>query len=896
MKKRKYQSGGVLSDANAKKLQRSSGDISSLGLKPLDRNLEAAKNNQSIQDIIGKSQGFSKAPQRTQQDIQNSNRMRKQYWDEHGVSSNSEGNSPDTYSRDRAAEMFAPAEKVGSDLADWANVVAPIEGLTKAGIEKGIIKSATNESMFDGLLNQFRKPVTDGELQVKKGNEWLRNWYSDKNIQQRYYNFINHPKQGYIDLDVTKALNNYEDLVHHGNDIVQPDFKKADLGLLPRVFGEYNFDTNEAKVFVNNARENSAATAVHEGIHKLTMGNNAISDDKTMGLYTSFNRGDNPNEFTKYITDPTEVHARIGELRYHYGMKPSDQVSYDKAKNIIKEGLAGETPVHREFFKRVKGETNLARLFNTLPAAAPVAVGAGVAASQNKENGGAIMAKSGIHIKPENRGKFNATKKATGKSTEELTHSKNPVTKKRAIFAQNASHWNHAQNGAELPTAYSSAPRPYYEQAEPINTNLQQNDVALGMLNSGVAPISASSSFEKSQSAQQLTDMNLNMRGTPNTQQGVAEANSNIYGDAQQKRGYDGRYGKAALAGLLAVDALIPNKKPKYPVVRPSLSYNEHPYGTGSSALYDDGGVVSNSGYKSNSPDRFNSSLRVPSNQITMDNVPHPVYGVDDQGNEQMMYPGEQYEFPGEYVDEYPVRKMGGPVGQYKTKHYQTGGPLPQQPRRLQPKEIDYFNNFNKFVDSSGYAGSPKLNNQEFSKGLYSQYQAQNPSELTYEQLIPMAQQEQALQKDFDVDIAKRKIGVDKAQQLQNAPITKYDGMYGPLTQSRNIPIATQTDKVNGRVVRDTTLGYVPNTINNAGPAPTSYKKPVPKDAEIVETEDGKGYYDPTYGNFVKLRNGGSIKTFNQGTPIQYKKGTEHDLSSEEIQSLLAKGYKLKMK
>lgn len=43
----------------------------------------------------------------------------------------------------------------------------------------------------------------------------------------------------------------------------------------------------------------------------------------------------------------------------------------------------------------------------------------------------------GIHIKKKNRGKFNATKKRTGKSTEELTHSKNPITRKRAIFAQN---------------------------------------------------------------------------------------------------------------------------------------------------------------------------------------------------------------------------------------------------------------------------------------------------------------------------------------------------------------------------------------------------------------------------------------------------------------------------
>ena len=50
--------------------------------------------------------------------------------------------------------------------------------------------------------------------------------------------------------------------------------------------------------------------------------------------------------------------------------------------------------------------------------------------------------KSGIHIKPENKGKFTATKKATGKSTEELTHSKNPLTRKRAVFAQNAKRWN----------------------------------------------------------------------------------------------------------------------------------------------------------------------------------------------------------------------------------------------------------------------------------------------------------------------------------------------------------------------------------------------------------------------------------------------------------------------
>jgi len=53
------------------------------------------------------------------------------------------------------------------------------------------------------------------------------------------------------------------------------------------------------------------------------------------------------------------------------------------------------------------------------------------------------MAKSGIHIKPENKGKFTATKERTGKTTAELKNSPNPVTSKRAVFAENANKWNH---------------------------------------------------------------------------------------------------------------------------------------------------------------------------------------------------------------------------------------------------------------------------------------------------------------------------------------------------------------------------------------------------------------------------------------------------------------------
>jgi hypothetical protein len=56
------------------------------------------------------------------------------------------------------------------------------------------------------------------------------------------------------------------------------------------------------------------------------------------------------------------------------------------------------------------------------------------------------LARDGIHIKPENRGKFTAYKKRTGKTTEEALHSSSPHVRQMANFARNASKWDHTGN------------------------------------------------------------------------------------------------------------------------------------------------------------------------------------------------------------------------------------------------------------------------------------------------------------------------------------------------------------------------------------------------------------------------------------------------------------------
>lgn len=49
-----------------------------------------------------------------------------------------------------------------------------------------------------------------------------------------------------------------------------------------------------------------------------------------------------------------------------------------------------------------------------------------------------------------------------------------------------------------------------------------------------------------------------------------------------------------------------------------------------------------------------------PNGRITMQGVPYPVYGQDETGYGQMMYPGAEYKFPGQIVYERPIMQKGG--------------------------------------------------------------------------------------------------------------------------------------------------------------------------------------------------------------------------------------------
>lgn len=83
----------------------------------------------------------------------------------------------------------------------------------------------------------------------------------------------------------------------------------------------------------------------------------------------------------------------------------------------------------------------------------------------------------------------------------------------------------------------------------------------------------------------------------------------------------------------------------------------------------------SQEGYRKNSPDRNRAMNIIPSGNISMKGVPHPVYGVDNMGTQKMMYPGYNYQFPGSQVTEFPVRQQGGNTANVEQRVFDPNNP-----------------------------------------------------------------------------------------------------------------------------------------------------------------------------------------------------------------------------
>jgi hypothetical protein len=294
------------------------------------------------------------------------------------------------------------------------------------------INNKVNNKVFD-LISSYRannKNIMQKSIEAANaGNAWTREWYSNPEIQTRYNEWITpgnkfidpktalfhsnienmYPGMSSINLDKsfanklsgTIARNNLEKLLVEGK-FTNP----VTDGLGSRsIVGRYSHGLNDALVDITHPGFNKRMffgkgydvgnTFVHENTHAITKGDYGFKPEYLQKFKDPFSRTAEEiakkqlTKHQKYLVKPTEVHARINELRRTFGLSPETVVDDKLMDHIIKQGLKGKTSVEKDFFKLIKDKTKFKELMNTAPAGA-IGVGLGAGALQQQREGGVI--------------------------------------------------------------------------------------------------------------------------------------------------------------------------------------------------------------------------------------------------------------------------------------------------------------------------------------------------------------------------------------------------------------------------------------------------------------------------------------------------------------------------
>jgi hypothetical protein len=159
--------------------------------------------------------------------------------------------------------------------------------------------------------------------------------------------------------------------------------------------------------------EEKVSVGIHEGTHQWTKGNLGLLATGELDLiqgnmkegaaklarkwYEIKKAGKDPvtelgdtGAKLGYLADPTEVHARIMELRKHFDLKPGDDIDLNMAGSMLTEVRKGTTRVEKLFAYLFEDPSQFANLFNSLRVVAPIAGATGLGLAAQEQDGGYI--------------------------------------------------------------------------------------------------------------------------------------------------------------------------------------------------------------------------------------------------------------------------------------------------------------------------------------------------------------------------------------------------------------------------------------------------------------------------------------------------------------------------
>ena len=440
-------------------------------------------------------------------------------------------------------------------------------------------------------------------------------------------------------------------------DVANPYFTGIDsyssLGrnLFNRLRGKGYTDLGDTSKF-NQMR----SVAVHEGDHFATVGargNLDITDERIMAPFVKGMKKwwgrymddtgkidlDSPAakalkknepevyaqlEYAKYAGTPTELRARITQLRDLYNIKPGEKVDIDTVKEIIRAGKADDMPIglgreFSQFFEFIDDPESFRYILNN-------------------------MSKTGSRIKKAQTGdiapgaNFESVERAV-RNVESLDGllMMNPKSSATGLYGQ---LWN------PISGTYDGTREDFSKDT------IYQKQLFNDRFYKGIAATETTSLLRDSNELYQeylpiVEEYDISYNDLAVLANFLGRQGTRYY------LGYHLRDGKPlaeAIPNIYGPNAKYKNKTPQEYLDLARPHYKNGGWLDKYEVIEDDMGQLTNPG----------KITKINSNNITMKGVDFPVLGISDTGDKKMMQPGKDYKFDGNSVTEYPMKGQGG--------------------------------------------------------------------------------------------------------------------------------------------------------------------------------------------------------------------------------------------
>jgi hypothetical protein len=258
------------------------------------------------------------------------------------------------------------------------------------------LKEVPNSDIISDLKNSLEN-FNPKNLKTTDGLNWIKTWYTDPEIIKRIEN-----SSEYFDMPeyITTSLNkykpkNYIDLLKDKGVETYID-KSINTGGVSYGIPE-NIYYNRTMYAPFN-KKGLESTKVHELTHLIENNGNLLTQKEQNDLLKPFDLNVDkvfsqdlpPNiilgEKKAYYTDPTEIHARMNQVRFDLGLSPKDEFTEEMYDKVMKKN---------DFYKMgkyIKNKKEFVDLMNKFWGVAPAAIGLGAASQVNefKQKGGTI--------------------------------------------------------------------------------------------------------------------------------------------------------------------------------------------------------------------------------------------------------------------------------------------------------------------------------------------------------------------------------------------------------------------------------------------------------------------------------------------------------------------------